>query len=559
MNIFEYFNQSADYNRQLNLSTPFLRYLKSIPVSNNTSSRSRTFANVMYQTFGRFQYNWYNTSTETTGNMYCITSACCAALYAKLNNYTPKGIIFRPYYLSPDEINSNAISALDAVPNTNSRYLCDISVYYVPRGRTQLDAKLSTYNAVRLPQFETILISSISHYIRVYKSEPNRIVIYTNVVSENLISLIYTLLPKILNIKELENPNNDKEITEYNTAVNAVLLLHEIAYNSVYNQTLPELSIPVIKECLATLSKLWINTNTLCNDFINNFANRRNTTYSRYLVAQEERCMQNIADYEKRLEQYYNTLGDLQHKRLLLKHIQPDDVKPFINALNNNPQIETLDTTNTKLTLRITAPLQYYDAEDYKAYVDNPNSNVNKLFSTEEKALLYDIFINKRYVILLQSIISLDLVEDSSESTIKFNAHTYCKDLLTEMPNPHLYYYNCWSEARTVLAKAIANNEYDTIVPQLIAAVQSINVAESASFISHFLYDLKDTYWRNKIHLIEVSTQTKYTFETLLKQYENPPITVTEEKEPEHIEEPQKTNQYTQIILSEDDDMEDTL
>ena len=548
MNLFEFYHNNTQNNQKFELSNAFIRLLRSIP-QNHDYCRSRTFFSVLQRTVSRYSYNWYSSSNAQEINAYYLLGALSSLGQSLLHTdiSTVKPIKLYAQYLDQTEISTNFTQLIENLKCSTQQDETKIHVVYVPRNKTALKEVLEQANTERIPQIEMLLIENVKHFIRILKINTDDIYIFTNLVSDKMIQMLYTLFPKLINLKELENPEQLPAITTINQTIKTITDIHAIFYNSVYDDIYKPEDISEIARLLKLLSTHFINPKIQQQNFATNLANRRNDVIRKNLINDEKTQKSIIEDLEKRLATAYEALAQTQRKLLQLKQTAPDDVAPLLNAINNNPAIETLDSTPNLLTLRITAPLQYYDPEDYKAYVNNPNSKINTVFSENEKEILYETFITRKYGIILQAIIHLELTSDMSVGGIRFAAQQGRSADFTEIPNPHLFYYNCWSEARSQIAKALSNNDYELIIPQLIAAIQSINVAEGASFVARFLNDIRSDTWADRLHFIEYATNEKYTFKELIIKHNTQKL------------EQKQTEGYQQIVLSENDEDDDPL
>lgn len=576
MNLFEFYNLNTESNYTLNVPTALGRLFKSVRHSIPCPNRSRTLTYIYNETVGQYGHHWYASSNNNIYSIYYLLNACCQITAAMLNEGTSiKRTNVQFHYLSAEDVNNQNYDTMTNIFGTSADNLLNLIIIYAPRNKTTLKEKIKDAQPNEIPQLNTLLTETPNHFVKTIQKNNNTIIIFTDYITLKFVNMLYACFPKLLQarniLKEINNPNQSEMITKYNQALNFTLELHRIMFDSLNQNTTKAEDKIRITEILTALSTLWVNPEALHNTFITNFANRRTQIAKRELENNEAHFKREIESYETNIRKMYESLAEIQRKKLSLKSVSADDVLPFLDALKNNPLIETLDTTNDKLTLRITAPLQYYDPDDYKCYVTNKNSKINNYFNDIEKEILYDTFINKKYGIILEAIIHITIVDDLSIGALNFRAQSSSPEQFKNIPNPHLYYYNCWSEARHVLAKAIANNNYEVIIPQMIAAVQSVNVAESASFSSHFLDDLNSSTWRSKINFIEYATQTKYTFETLIEQYKQAKIEKIKEEAVQKIQEAIKIDtltstdnaqvqqtarntEYTQIVISENDE-----
>ena len=535
MDLFNYYD-NLENNRDLNVSRKLLKELRKINQQSYYHNRSRTFSHVLNQFSTSFRYNWYVSNTDTTTNIVHLLSALCTQTLSLLTQ-TKEPIFLDTIYMSPSDLTSyTGTELINAL--VNARTNISLKIAYIPRSKTELKQKLAgiPQDNERLKGIENLLIQDIYHLIRVYHIEKTILVI-TSDITVNMLKMLYAQLPNLLNlvVKPIENLEEaPKSIIQYNQCVT---LLRDLFKNFYDSLTQSNFNVDAAhqhnKQILLGLTELLIDDSQAQNTFIQNLANRRNIVQIQRLKNTETDLQNRINSYEADLNRYYERLAQTHRDLLLTKTLTPEDVQPFLDSLiSSNKTVEILETSNTDMILRITVPLQYYNPEHYQAYVNNPGSVPNLSLNKREKEILYDTLINKKYAILLQAIIQLTISE--SDGLLTFKANRTESDF-TEMPNPHLYYYNCWSEARSQINKAIANNDYELIIPQILAAVQSVNVAENASFISHFIPDFTSDKWRNKIHFIDNETKEIISLVELL----NAPI-------------PEK-KEYQQIVLDEEE------
>ena len=140
----------------------------------------------------------------------------------------------------------------------------------------------------------------------------------------------------------------------------------------------------------------------------------------------------------------------------------------------------------------------------------------------------------------------------------------------TVFPNPHLYHYNCWSKAKAEMDKNILAGNYELVVAQAIAAVQSINVAEQQSFVNNFLDDFKESFWQQRMQFMIPGQDKKiYTFNEIMaiekKALEQTADTLqalvqnnsTEALQETLRQQTEQTTGYVQVEVPDEDDNDD--
>ena len=467
-----------------------------------------------------------------------------------------------PYWLSISS-EDNATKTLDAITTplfqqTNNMPYCThkIHLIHVASGKSYLKQKLTDELQEDLPRYnniELLLTTHVSHFIRVYQGFPGThaedITVFTDYIDEPLIYKLILLLPHLFHltpeyVSQLEIENKEEWLTKTETVFNIFKDLFECCNTLNHTETndeTPKLKA-VIDKIKTYIDKLQLNAQSL-DSFITTFANRQNYLLKSQFedtIATTERYIKSL---EADIEQHYKRRMEAQQALLGIQQVAPTDLQDFKNTLLSNQAIEIIETTKSYIIMRITAPLQYYNKSDFERHEKNPYSDYNDLFKNKPlyKKVLHEIFITQKYQILIQAMIKLDL---TGGQVMSFNAiqqsYTHQGGDLTQIANPHLNYYNCWSTARNELLKHVSNKDYDLIIPQIIAAVQAINVAEQPSFVNKFLRDVKHS--PGCITLIDTKTKQTLKWDEALNN--------------EDTEEPDETpiaeKAYTQQVLEEE-------
>lgn len=510
-------NYSANW--QYTLPRPFFRKLQNDYPNNYLNySRSRSLTDAYNLMCTRYHYiDNYKTNPILILN----------ELYTLLTNLTLK---FSPYYMhiSSEEANdqnmtiqyftNRIIHSENAVENVSR-----IHIVHIPKGITYARKVLDTdpnTNTKRLKNIEMTLIQNVSHFIRIYKGFGNTpdcdITIFTSIVNPEFIKTIYIILPHLFNLI----PDNT-QTNEYNTKLIKFNAIFEFLWNTSKNTNteIPE-TLSASNTALSTRIIDYINCFELQynnpTNFITALANAKNEKEIKYVVNRLRSIENNIKNYEENLINYYTEKANLTRRMNATQKASPEDTETFLTTLKNNKAIEIIDTTNTKLNIRVTAPLQYFESKDFESYERNPNSIYNNVYKLPAlRSIMHKIFVTREYRLLLQANIKLEINTGTyDDSILKCNATANFQEF-TEFPNPHLYHFNCWDRARAEIQKLIISGNYDLVVLQIIAAVQSINVAESASFVNQFLRDFNLSNYQNITHIID-NTGTVRTLKELI-------------------------------------------
>lgn len=435
-------------------------------------------------------------------------------------------------------------------------------IYLVPRGKTYLKNLLEGVGdvdtSVRLKPIETFAIEDASHFIRIYKNfmdlGNNTFTIFTDRISDHIIHTLIVMFPNIFDIKPVEVLEPEVEaMTLYNKRVEYLRNVFETLYK-VYTSELayddPDVRTTILANINAfSASFQW--EEAALKEFTNRLANVRNESKLRQINNNIQSVRNNIRNYEESLERYYNNLALYNRELNAFQALKPDDVSTLIETIKNTKAIELINATNSRLVLRVTAPLQYFTPSDFEAYERNMNSTFHQVYDRYPiiKQILHKIFVTREYKLILQAVINID-INTNSENILRIYVNQQDDTDYNTLPNPHLFYYNCWDKARSEINKFIANNEFDLALLQMVAAVQSVNVAEGASFINRLLMAFQERRWYSIIKILDENNNlcnweeiNKHEVEAQKNQ--NTEIDTTVKKE------------YTQIVISEDDNEED--
>ena len=240
------------------------------------------------------------------------------------------------------------------------------------------------------------------------------------------------------------------------------------------------------------------------------------------------------------------------------RQVSPADVQPLLDLIGQSDYIEIIDTTPTSLKIRITAPLQYFTENDFVSYENNENSEYNRHFKNKvDKTILHKLFVTRDYQLLAEGIVTIALNNswNTYSSPISFEAQRGGIEDFKNFPNPHLYHHNCWSAAKTEIMKNLNKDQYDLVVLQMIAAIQTINIAEHASFVNGLLNDFDTRIFHEKMHFIDKDKNT-YTYGELYDKIKKE-IQQGEVQEAAKIIEEAPKDEYTQVELPDDGDWPD--
>ena len=235
--------------------------------------------------------------------------------------------------------------------------------------------------------------------------------------------------------------------------------------------------------------------------FLQNLTERYNYDYKR---KEEDRLTQ----INNALKSYYQNIQDLEHEKHVLQRklltmtaMQPEEIAEFWDAIKLYKNIQINSITNTALLLTINSALTFYDEEDAKTILNNPNSaiirelkelcNYNDLEYDIVKMILFDIFINKKHQIHTYSRFKISISSNGGSEPISITKENNPSGAILngKLYQPHIMQYNCYEAARTQFYKGIHNKQFTAAFGQLVGATQNLTISDTTVF-SHLLHAL---------------------------------------------------------------------
>lgn len=530
------------------------------------SCPSRTLQNVLHSTVN----GYYGGS----GEIYRYLATMCSVL----DNNKPIKIYPKYKLISSEQapdLATNLIQLLDmpaADPNAFNLYL-----YHIPKGKSYLRKVLDeNTDLIRLKQIETLCIENTQHFIRVYRNfnntENNSVTIFSDQYSTDLINTLFVMLPHLMGIVSRE-ATEEYELTEadkkYNQQVQLLFdyfgILYGIMQEGQHNMhTCTDHELSVLAITLSNAATAFANTfdfkTAQLDSFTKRLAKARNDNAQRYYTNKLSSINSLIRDYENTLKRYYADQAKYQRELIAHKLISEDDVKPFTETIKNTKAIEILSSSETEMVVRVTAPVQYFQESDFTAYEGNPSSTYMRNFYNNPtfRQVLHKVFVTREYKLLMQGIIHIQIQENYDSSPL----YVFCERSLqayykyTEFPNPHLFHHDCWGPAKTEMQKNMCEGNFELVIMQMVAAVQSINIAENASFVNGLLYDIQNnTNIRTLMTFIVETPEGPKTFsyDEILIYERNLGKQVAVEQAKETIAQTPKGT-YTQVELPDNDE-----
>ena len=529
--------------------------------------QSRTLTSVLQSTFG----GYYG------GNSHpyrCLLAMCNLLNDNKLLKVYPKYRLIT----SEDSTNleNNLLTLLD-MPNPDPLAF-NLYLYHIPKGKSYLRKVLDENpNLNRLKQIETFCIENVQHFVRIYRNYNstgnNSITIFSDQYTPDFINTLFVMLPHLMEIVSRE-ATEEYELTEqdlaYNTKVeklnNFFSKLYQIMQEGATNMyTYNDRQLATITEELRTLSEEYTNLfdfdSAQLDSFTKHLAKARNDNAQKYFTEQLNNTTHRINELEEALKQKY--IEQAKYNRELAAHklINEDDVKPFIDTIRNTKAIEVLSTTDSEMVVRVTAPLQYFQESDFETYENNSTSTYMQRYYNNPtfRKVLHKVFVTREYKLLVQAIVTLQIQDSYNNQPLYIcaqrsgNSSAY---RFTQFPNPHLYHHDCWGPAKSEMQKNMCAGNFELVVMQMIAAVQSVNIAENASFVNGLLGDIQNNNALKDLLTFIVETPEgtqKLNYDQIIKYERDLEIqTIVQQAETIITQTPKGT--YTQVELPDNDD-----
>lgn len=524
-------DQSATIPKQLALrSAETIKHINHIP----GRCSGRALQENIRSLFG---YPWYTTHNSGFGT-----------LLALLEIITNTNIHFN-YVYQP----VNATEAATLTPfnffGTHQENLQNTTIYimHCPKGKTFIRALLADYPEYTNHEFKDLkqeLKQRPTQYLEIVKHAPqlgtDDMLIITDDINHDLLTKIFLKLTTFIKLNE-ELPGA-KELIRLFKILQETDEPNDNINTPEYKQITKDI-FALLTDCIKTLNLDKISTNT----FTENLATIKNNITLKELRGTLNNTIVQIQQLEETLNAQYAKKENTERQLMCAKQHSPEDTKAFIETIETSKAIEVLDSTDETLTIRITAPVQHYTDSDLIAYEQNKDSTYCQKLDVHPilKEILHKIFVTKEYKLLLQAVVNIELNLNTTSIESAMNFYTVRPQLTeyTELPNPHLFHYNCWGRAKSEIYKHLINGDYELVIIQMIAAVQSINIAEYPSFVDKFLNSLiQQPAFQKLATIIDQDNNTCSIYE-LLQNKKN------------SLEEPDITQNktYTQVEIEDDD------
>ena len=221
---------------------------------------------------------------------------------------------------------------------------------------------------------------------------------------------------------------------------------------------------------------------------------KRNEFYEKVKAAlnnvQKVQCEGKIRDLQSRIENYESNLKELyltlREKKKDLVYFtycgMSEKIKDFIEVLKNDKDSIVSYKTfrgETGIFLEIKTPLSFFEDEDWKLV----KKGVLEKCEERYRGVVDAIF--KRQIELMTDTAVLIRINNYDVRFYEVEGYKY------GIPNPHIYYYNCWGDNESVITKHLTNQDYAEAYMQIKASLSGINLTDGP-VITRFVEGLAD-------------------------------------------------------------------
>lgn len=196
------------------------------------------------------------------------------------------------------------------------------------------------------------------------------------------------------------------------------------------------------------------------------------------------------------------------------------DINTFIDIVKRIKDITINDVTYEGIIFNIDTFLRVYSKQDLLILLKNTGSyfyqSLRDVIDTRVLQNVFKaIFFDKKYKIRFTNLIRLNW------NDLYVTNYTQSDRIPNTLFNPHITYYNCFSDVKNECRKALSDGDFNKFFGQLLSGVQSITVTDSV-VMSRFLHDIKYNYKTNKV-FYDVENKCYVTFNDIAEKYKDLP------------------------------------
>lgn len=224
-----------------------------------------------------------------------------------------------------------------------------------------------------------------------------------------------------------------------------------------------------------------------------------------------------IRSCEERIETYFANIRAFTDKIFVLENtnIAPQK-KALINFLRKCPYIKAIRAVDSsKINLIIEAPLSNWDTRAAEKIIETSCKD----YPDFTKWFLRQILIEEKVTLYYTNRILIDF---SNYTAYAQNSDTHKSK---KLPNPHLEYFNCWGQNKTMTCQYLSEYRFEEAITQIIATVGMMNFYD-ATVVNYFKNDIVtlttsgNVTFKNTL-LTNTETGEVLTMEDLYQMYNN--------------------------------------
>jgi len=216
-------------------------------------------------------------------------------------------------------------------------------------------------------------------------------------------------------------------------------------------------------------------------------------------------------NYVNQLQSIYDSIARINKDIIYMEHnLFNEEIDDFFKTMEydlNN--IEGLEVDGNSVIMRVIVPFTFFDDDDVP-HVEE--SLLSQCQNSEARLIVHDILHRKVRLWIDQGVL-INFNENYAE---KYNFN-YSRDDMRGVPNPHIYFYNCWDMNGTYIKKYLNEKNYTLAYEQIKSALAGVNITEGPT-TSKWMTNFHK--WRHIRCLQDMETNEFYNFEEYLAMKE---------------------------------------
>lgn len=223
------------------------------------------------------------------------------------------------------------------------------------------------------------------------------------------------------------------------------------------------------------LYKEWLDT--FYHDALSTYTQRARDNAVRAIIRTSANSykaeLDNIIDcihrHERDLENLYSRLQTAQYLYNGAMYNATDErINEITQLFSQCENLRDVHSRGHKVYLRFVAPLINYDLDLARQWCEN---DCNPFSERGIQDLMYRLLVNGKYTLLLEAEVMWDV------GSIAIGNHNEA-NIVEACPQPHLVYYNCFGDNKTMILNALSSQDYGLALDCTNAAISSINIID---------------------------------------------------------------------------------